>query len=258
MGSRITTDHTPHAQQRSRRPGSGSGSIAATMERLNTEWDALAAAPSTAGSIAGWAADCPALAGCNTLDDVLAAITAAPDEVLGRLLAADAAGCPLAGRVVLQTMLPKLIVMARRDQRADFTEYLAQLWLRIRTYPLTRRPHRIAANLALDTLKAIKVERGGTVLAVDDAVLEQLQQAAAGRHGGHPDELAARRVLRIARELGLVDDLTHAVLISVYADGLTGREAASRHGISHDLVRWRCSKGVRTLSAHRAELLAAA
>lgn len=256
-------DSEHHTGTHPRRRGSaqarrGSGSIAATMGRLNTEWEALARDPASRRTVAGWAADCPALGDGDTLDDVLLAIVARPDEVLGRLLAADADGCPVAGRVVLQAMLPKLIVMARRDARSDFTDYLSQLWLRIRTYPLANRPERIAANLALDTLKAVKGEQGDAPLAVGDELLEQLQRTIEDRWVGGADELAARRVLHVARELGLVDDITHAVLVSVYADGLSGREAAARHRITHDLVRWRCSKGVRQLSAHRAELLAAA
>lgn len=243
--------HSDHHRRR------GNGSIAVTMDRLTTEWEALGRGPASRRSVAGWAIGCPGLQGSATLDEVLAAIGERPDEVLGRLLAADADGCPLAGRVVLQAMLPKLIVMSRRDTRADFTDYLSQLWLRIRTYPLARRPERIAANLALDTLKAVKSEQGTVALAATDEVLERLQLEAA-RRVDPPDELAARRVLRAAGELGLVDDLTRAVLVSVYADGLTGRAAAARHQISHDLIRWRCSKGVRALSAHRAELLAAA
>lgn len=247
-----------HARQHSNHHGRwGNGTIAVTMDRLNTEWETLARDRASRPTVAGWAIGCPGLQGSDTLDAVLTAIGERPDEVLGRLLAADADGCPLAGRVVLQAMLPKLIVMSRRDHRADFTDYLSQLWLRIRTYPLARRPDRIAANLALDTLKAVKSEQGTAALAATDEVLERLQQDAA-RRADPPDELAARRVLRAAGELGLVDDLTRAVLVSVYADGLTGRAAAERHQISHDLIRWRCSKGVRALSAHRAELLAAA
>ena len=63
-------------------------------------------------------------------------------------------GDQLAGRVVLQAVIGRMVRMAQRDPRAGIDDYLAQLWCAISSYPLQRRPVRIAANLSMDTLKA--------------------------------------------------------------------------------------------------------
>ena len=66
---------------------------------------------------------------------------------------------PLAARVVLQAMLPGLKSLSARLSRSvvNFEELwqilFACLWERIVTYPVERRPRRVAANLLRDTLK---------------------------------------------------------------------------------------------------------
>ena len=44
--------------------------------------------------------------------------------------------------------------MAQRDPRAGIDDYIARLWCVINSYPLSRRPVWIAANLSMDTVKA--------------------------------------------------------------------------------------------------------
>ena len=203
-----------------------------------------------AEAVQGWAHRRPALTGCDGLAGVLERIAVEPDAALAALLAEDAAGCPLAGRVVLQTMLPKLLRMARRDPYAGLDDYLAQLWLVIRRYPLARRPRRIAANLSLDTLKGVRAERGPRLVPVAEAELERLLPPVP-----EPvDELTARRLIRAARRLGLIDRATGALLASVYAEGCSGAVAAARHHANPGAVRQRCHVAVRRMRAHAAEL----
>jgi hypothetical protein len=64
---------------------------------------------------------------------------------------------PLAARVVLEALLPGLkrvaerVILDSRDRDELWSLLLACAWEQIRTYPLERRPSRIAANLLLDT-----------------------------------------------------------------------------------------------------------
>jgi len=74
------------------------------------------------------------------------------------LLVSRAATDDLAARIVLQRLLPPLVSVARRRGKITvggfdeaFTETIAQAWLLIRTYPLDRRPARVASNLVRDT-----------------------------------------------------------------------------------------------------------
>ena len=205
---------------------------------------------------------------CFDLDDVLSAVSRDPDPALRMLLAADAQGDPLAGRVVLQSMLGKTVRMAARDPRASIDDYISALWLRIRMYPLVDRPDHIAANLALDTLKSVTSEqrwarRGMTVIPVwSETVLDAAQSACAERsphdHSAAVPELTAVGVITTATELGLLDGPSHDVLLTVYSEGLSGRDAARRHQTTPEMVRYRCSRAVRRLAQHSHELLEAA
>ncbi len=242
-------------------------------EVLNREWVHLV--DTSRETVRAWADRHSCLQTCRDLDDVLEAIRAAPDECLPALLTEDhhwcdadadrpkAGNCELAGRVVLQTMLDKMIMMARRDPTATLDDYVSLLWVRIRTYPLRRRPARIAATLALDTLKDVcRERRPPQIRPTDEAVLGYLQAARllADRldHQAAISALTAGQVITAAFELDLINPLTSTVLFSVYHEGLSGRQAAARHQMSTDLVRWRCSKAVRRLARHAAELADAA
>ncbi len=251
----------------------------ALVDALNAEWALLRDDPARAGygraEIRRWPTIHPALAGCATPADVLAAIRADPDPLLGALIAvhqdsrrpgsaAGPGGQELAARIVLQTMLGKLVTMARRDRRHAVEDYVGRLWERIGTYPLNRRPRRIAANLALDTLKAVTrdradIERNGGWIPCPTTDLDRtgMRLLNAGDVGDTAD-LTARRVLRSAQQLGLIDDATRRLLWSVYADGLTSAEAAARHRLSPATVRFRCSRAIRTLARHSGRLTDAA
>ena len=221
---------------------------------LNAEWAELAA--DAARRPLDWCSSWPALAGCASLDDVLGRVRERPDQVLYALLSLCAGGDLLAGRVVLQAMLGKLVRMAAVDTQAGLDDYVGALWLRIRTYPTAERPERIAANLALDTLKTVhghsRTPRGIEVTpyppsAFVDRLWDRAEPLA--------DELAARRVITTAARLGLINADTEAVLTSVYADGLSGTSAAARHGKSPGAIRVQCHTAVRRLAQH-ARLLA--
>lgn len=221
---------------------------------LNAEWAELAA--DAAKSPLDWRSSWPALAACESLDDVLGRMRAQPDPVLYALLSLCAGGDLLAGRVVLQAMLGKLVRMAAIDTQAGLDDYVGALWLRIRTYPTADRPVRIAANLALDTLKTVqshnRAPRGIEVTPYPpSAFVDSLWD----RPEPSVDELAARRVIRAATRLGLISADTEAVLTSVYADGLSGPSAAARHGKSPGAIRVQCHTAVRRLAQH-ARLLA--
>lgn len=259
-------------------PVSGVGGRFALVDALNAEWADWERAGWPADRwrtwLAGWAIQEPVLAGCGRLADVLETIRCRPDPVLGALIRlhqdrpAPAAGetthestAPgagiadgeLAGRIVLQSMLGKLVLMSRRDPRHDVEDYIAAFWTRLCRYPLHRRPVRIAANLALDTLKDMTRDR-------DRVQLVPCGDAASSWADGADETgptMSASRVLHAACDLGVIDDETRHLLSSVYADGLSGRQAAEAFGLAPTTVRYRCSTAVRRLARH-AQALAAA
>ena len=142
------------------------------VSRLEREWLALSGPVSR--RLPEWGAREPALARFRSPDELIRFLLrpgpwAARDAVLAGLLA-QARVEPLAARVVLAALLPGLkriaeeVILDARDREELWQLLLACAWERIRSYPLERRPSRIAANLLLDArrraLDAFTRERG--------------------------------------------------------------------------------------------------
>jgi DNA-directed RNA polymerase specialized sigma24 family protein len=235
------------------------------VEALDREWRELDLRHP--GTVSRWAGRHDALATGRSFDDVLSAARLYSDPVLGALLTEASRGDQLAGRVVLQALIGRMVRMAQRDPRAGIDDYLARLWSAIGNYPLERRPARIAANLSMDTLKAVSQEhrwmgRGDVMLWPSSELLDELLPPA-GPDGSRydspqPVDMEARRVLEAGILLGLIDDSAVALLRSVYVDGMTSIEAARRFNTSAGMVRARCSNVVRELATHSVELADAA
>jgi hypothetical protein len=228
---------------------------------LDQEWRELVRVHR--GTVITWAGRHPSFAHCYSLDDILSAAKSHSDPVLAALLAEVSAGDRLAGRVVLQSLVGRMVRMAQRDPRSGIDDYLAALWHVINNYPLSRRPVRIAANLSMDTLRAVSRERswpgrGAVRLYPSTESLEKYLEPARLDGGpsdaAPPIDLEAHRVLEASSQLHLIDSAEAALLSSVYADGLTGAQAARRFHTSAGTVRVRCSKALRRLAAHAVEL----
>jgi DNA-directed RNA polymerase specialized sigma24 family protein len=230
------------------------------LRRMDGEWEALQHDPAALGACRRWSDGSEVLRGCGTPAEVLARVPDAPDAVLLLLLREAVTGDGVAARVVLQALLPKAVLMSATDPVAGVDDYLAALWCAVATYPVRRRPTSVAANLALDTLKAVRREVGPRpdlsmppqlVLQVAERRPSSVVGTAPSTRGPYVEEVLAR-----AYEHGLVDPPTRAVLRSVYAEGLPGALAARRHGLTPVALRSRCSRALRVLADHR-ELLGA-
>lgn len=222
-----------------------------SVRELSREFESLIG--SSTPLVAAWSGLHPALAGCVDLRDVVEAIRAAPDPALHALMREVGDGCPLAARVILQALLPKALLLSRSDRSATAMDYVAHLWLRIIDYPLARRPHRIAANLVLDTLKAVRAERGQALVLLEPQELTELS----GIVGPPEPTRVTRGLLRTALDRSLVDPHTHNVLATVYAEGLSTEETAKRFGVTPNTIRRRCTRGIRAMAARAHELAAA-
>jgi hypothetical protein len=241
--------------------------------RLNVEWRSLCDAPATAAVVGGWAKDWPALAGLDTLAGVLRRITggspAGRDEVLLALLELARDGDRLAGRVVLQAMLPKAVrlamsVVRRPDVLGDREEAqaraVAALWQAIATYPLTARPGRVAGNLALDTLAL--VQRGHTGSShftpgfPEQPFADLHVLGEAGRHDVGPDDLTGPAdaelfvLLAWSVRTGVLKLHEARLLTRIYlSDGHAAdtQVIAAELRISGPALRQRCSRLARRL-----------
>jgi hypothetical protein len=162
------------------------------------------------------------------------------DPWLAQLIAAAQAGDDLAGRCVVQAVLGRLVAMSRRDSRLGLDELVGALWLRIRSYPLERRPLAIVSNLVLDARKDALAEL---------RPLPLTPPLTPRRHA------MAANLLVQAVKIGVIDAPIAEVMSSVYVLGLSGEAAARRHGVTATTVRWRCSAGMRRLAQARDQLV---
>jgi hypothetical protein len=236
--------------------------------RLNDEWDLLCADGRPA-AIARWAALHPPLAGCRELGDVEAAVATdrqGADAVLLALLRLAHDGEPLAGRTVLQLMLGKAIRIAGGHAGRDSRESLehaavAALWTVIATYPTERRPTKVAANIAMDTLGAVSRElahRRSETPTEPDTLATVLGSDPAGPIGADAD-VDLTELLAWAADTGAITAADAALLLDIYAPGPGldgGAAAAERAGISWAAARQRASRAVRKIAlAVRADAL---
>lgn len=206
------------------------------LRQLNAEWQALGPVQLPAA----WRAE-PTLAWASDLGEVLASIRSTPDDVLGALLRC---GDATAHRVVLQAMLGCAVRDAARDPSHELGEYIAELWLRIATYPLAARPAAIAANLALDTRK--RVRAGAPIAVSGTAALDDLAA---------PETIPSESLLLArARRTAVIDLATERELRLVYCEGLGAVRAASVLGVRPATLRQRCHRALRRLAAHVPDL----
>ena len=163
----------------------------------------------------------------------------AKDAALAALLRQTQAD-PLAGRLILQALLPGLKQLAgsvSRDRggRAElWSTLLAALWERIHDYPLQRRPRRIAANLLLDTRLAVRRES------------ERARRWSGGQ--AMPERLAPpRRVfpfalerpLRRAVDAGAISADEAELIAQTRIDGSPLAALAAAAGVPYDALRLR-------------------
>lgn len=125
-----------------------------TRARLDTEWARLRTRSSAVRRASAWhLTERPP----TTLDDIVAAVggggdrSEAADQRLRRLVAI-ARRDDLAGRVVIERLIPGLLALARRhrDDPDAFEELLAAAWISVRTFNPSRTPANLAASLLSD------------------------------------------------------------------------------------------------------------
>ena len=228
------------------------------ISQLEREWHTLRrrVTPDIYGR---WCTRQPALRAFSTVDalvrflhddgDAAARERARKDELLAALVAL-ARDDTLAGRVVLQALLPGLKQTAarrlfeQRERDAFWESLLAHTWTRIRTYPLEQRPRSIAANLLLDSLQRTLREL-------------QRERRRQRRHDVTSDDPAGSQLAAVLDEPELVlRDAVRAQAIAsaearlIYLVRLERRslaEAAAHEGVAYNVARVRLQRAERRL-----------
>lgn len=214
------------------------------VTRLNNEWKELATQiwdePLTSVDL---------LDG-STFDHLVYLARTFDHSAFGLLIAAQG-GSASAGRVLLQAALPRLITLAQR-YHVVIDDLVAAAWVRVMRHPLAR-DRKIVINISLDSLKAVTRAnaRGRRELPFDDPPIDP-------DPGASVVPIRARDVLDVAARHNLMPAESISVMHSVYVDGLTGRAAAERHDTTPEMIRYRCSAGMKALKSNVALLLDAA
>lgn len=253
---------------------------------LVREWCRACELPANRHALVKWAHRESALRDIHSLPEVLDAIDEAgparTDELLLALIRLAQAGQQLAGRTVLQAMLPKLKLMCWRTSGSTSDDWelhdrrqvgIVEFWDVMMSYPVHRRPHKVAANLALDTLHRLtSASRGGGFeevvfdphrIDLDEVMAAQQQiehphfqdPTAAAADVADADELSPDadllEVMAWALEVRAIDSRDAALLVRVYAPS-TGEPGgagpvADELGLTPEAVRQRCSRARRAL-----------
>jgi DNA-directed RNA polymerase specialized sigma24 family protein len=165
----------------------------------------------------------------------------------------------LAGRVVLQAMLPGLKSLSSRLARSvvSFEELwqilFACLWERIVTYPVERRPSRVAANLLRDTLKRTLAElrREANALGqLTELSLDDLDDLLGEPHGTGEEadgSVEPEAVLRHAIAAGAVTGEEAELILATEIDGVPMAAVAERLGVSYNAVKIRRQRAEQRL-----------
>lgn len=256
---------------------------------LAHEWTDLHHTPSTTTTVRRWVRAEPVLAGAlnpgEIVDRIDQSVPADKDLILLALLRLTQDGHQLAGRTVLQALLPRLSQIRASATYAGVEELedlhhvtLAEFWDVMATYPADRRTSRVAANLTMDTLRRV---RGVRQQAPATPVLPQDEQAP-GEDLSTADPARRRYLSHVrieqAREMTTSDELTvdgDLVQLLTWArthQVITAREAlmlsrvylgegysqtATEFDVSQATLRQRCARTVRKLkTAVQAELTA--
>ncbi len=226
--------------------------------RLNAEWSRICADPVSHASVARWGHDHETLGQHPSPAAIEQAVRKADrhgaDDILRALLNQGHNGDPLAHRTVLQLMLGKAIRIAATHSGRDSWSVLEEtaitaLWTVIASYPIERRPTKIAANIAMDTVRLTTAELAhqrheAPIPAPDLSVSDP-------GHRDIPPDLELAELLAWAVDTAAITAAEATLLLDVYAPGSGergGSAAAERHGLSWATARQRCSRAVRKVA----------
>lgn len=251
----------PSPRSRSRVPPRTTYHQTGYVGALNREWALICTTPASAAAVRAWACHDPALARYADLVELESAVRTCADRdqideiflALIRTAATDATWAGLASRTLLQLMLPKAVAIYRSqwhrvaDAEERISAVIACMYEVIRTYPIDRRPTKIAANIGLDTLSLVQRRAGR---ATEDELPVEPADPRLALGAPETDVPESPDLLRRAVELRLIRRADAAL-----ADVLGSRPQSPGQFVLEVLA---CAVEERVLSAADGQLLAQA
>lgn len=221
--------------------------VSAIYRPLLAEWVTLQRLPSTTIQLRRWARSHPILTGYTTPGDLIDAIDAAPQDVAEQHLVALVriyqAGNQLAGRIVLQAMLPAINRIVANRSVDDQQSVLAEFWIVLSTINVTDATTRIAANLKLSTLRGITrpARPDAEVLYADPLTWHAPDERDQVADIDTPD---IADVIAWARHINAITNDEAAILTYAYAGPHTDytRPLAAHLAITPEAAKKRCTR----------------
>ena len=182
--------------------------------RLDAEWERHRRQPSALRTVRSWSLPMPSphrISDLKVIVDATQARACDADAILGALVGI-ARDEQLAGRIVLQRILPGLIVSAvrfrtRSDPRDPVDLAIPVAWEAIRRYDMIRRPHQIAASLISDAVfrgfRGPHRLKSSNELTLPPALFAETTLDALHENPGNNAIIDLARVMREARDAGL-------------------------------------------------------
>jgi len=156
---------------------------------------------------------------------------------------------PIGAEVALELVRPGLLNLIRRLTRGARNHeelrrtLLASVWEGIRSYPLERRPRRIAANLLLDALHGTLVQVGA-----DSAWHGRLTPMSVGVDRSREEvDSDVDALLERAVEAGAITTAEAELVLRTRIDGVPLAAAASEVGVSYNTLKLRRQRAERRL-----------
>jgi hypothetical protein len=201
-----------------------------------------------------WARDEPTLAAFPEPPRLIAflrsdAPAASKDELL-RSLVRLARDEPLAARIVLEALAPGLtrlaerVIFDERDRDELWALILGHAWRQIRSYPLERRPSKIAANLILETRRAALAE-----FTRDRRSRRELPPRPLGECVAEPASADVDRLLARAVAAGAISADEAELILTTRIDEVPLRQLAAEQNVAYHTLN------VRRLRAEKRLLL---
>lgn len=216
------------------------------FDHLDAEWLRISRARAARDALRRWAMEDDAFAGHSDLVALAAAhVTAHPGDA-DRTLAGLARRAPtdrLAARVMLQLLLPgcraltQVVPLAGAEPEERAAAVVAAAFGRIRTYPIERRPARIALNVMLDTRKTLCARRSHVVEVSMTA--EELREIDSADVGWPTAAHELLDVLIDAVEGGRLDRSSAQLIALTRIGDRSCREIAERYGSHLGSIRRR-------------------
>ena len=226
--------------------------------RLDAEWEHHRRQPSALRTAQSWSLPIPSLRRINDLQEIVDATQARASEADAILAALVGVGRhdQLAGRIVLQRILPGLIVSAVRfrahdDPRDPVDVAIPMAWEAIRRYDALQRPHQIAAALISDAVfrgfrgpHRLKSRRE---LALPPALFAETTIGTLHDNPRNNPIIDLARVMREARDAGLPQEDIDFVrdLVSVGSS----RGLAEKRGVTTRTIRNHRKRAVARIRA---------